>query len=194
MLVFLFVLLIILSSIILLLALTSIQIQINNLIIKNNKKEDGEVKIVLKLLKIIPYFEIDVLNSKFIKKEITLKKHPRLKNKISLKKLIEIADLEELYVKLNLQSENLIFLTFATVLVSTILSIIFVQNLLTEEEGKYSVNMQFGNNTKYELYITSILNIKIIHIISVMCENLIKRRVDINARKSYRRTYEYNHE
>ena len=123
MLVFLFVLLIILSSIILLLALTSIQIQINNLIIKNNKKEDGEVKIVLKLLKIIPYFEIDVLNSKFIKKEITLKKHPRLKNKISLKKLIEIADLEELYVKLNLQSENLIFLTFATVLVSTILSI-----------------------------------------------------------------------
>ena len=90
MLVFLFVLLIILSSIILLLALTSIQIQINNLIIKNNKKEDGEVKIVLKLLKIIPYFEIDVLNSKFIKKEITLKKHPRLKNKISLKKLIEM--------------------------------------------------------------------------------------------------------
>lgn len=194
MLVFLFVLLIILSIIILLLALTTIQIQINNLVIKDNKKKDGEIIIVLKLLKIIPYLEINLLDSKFIKKEMALKKNSKLKNKISLKNLLKIVKLEELYIKLNLQSENLVVLTFVTVLISTILSIIFTQNMISEEEGKYSVNMKFGNNTKYELYITSILNIKIIHIISIMCENLIKRRVDTNARKSYRRTYEYNHE
>lgn len=194
MLVFLLVLLIILSIIILLLALTTIQIQINNLIIKDNKRRDGEIKIVLKLFKIIPYLEINLLDSKFIKKEMSLKKHSKKKNKITLENLLEIAKLEELYIKVNFQSENLLILTFATVLISTILSIIFAKNMLAKDEGKYSVNMQFGNNTKYEIYITSILNVKIIHIISVMCENLIKRRVDTNARKSYRRTYEYNHE
>jgi len=194
MLVFLFVLLLILSITILLLALTTIQIQINNLIIKDNQRKDGEVKIVFKLLKVIPYLEINLLDSNFIKKEMKLKRYSTQKNKISLENLVEIAKLQELYVKLNLQSENLILLTFVTVLMSTILSIIFTQNMLSEDEGKYSVNMKFGNDTKYELYITSILNVKIIHIISVMCENLIKRRVDTNARKSYRRTYEYNHE
>ena len=51
MLVFLFALLIILSIIILLLVLTTIQIQINNLIIKDGQRKDGEVKIVFKLLK-----------------------------------------------------------------------------------------------------------------------------------------------
>lgn len=194
MLVFLVVLLIILSIIILLLVLTTIQIQINNLIIKNNQRKDGEIKIVLKLLRIIPYLEINLLDSKFIKKEMSLKKRSKKRNKITLEKLLEIAKLEELYIKVNLQSENLLILTFATVLISTILSIIFAKNMLSEDEGKYSVNMQFGNNTRYELYITSIFNVKIIHIISVMCENLRKRRVDTNARKSYRRTYEYNYE
>ena len=181
MLVFLFALLIILSIIILLLVLTTIQIQINNLIIKDGQRKDGEVKIVFKLLKVIPYLEINLLDSHFMKKEIQLKKYSKQRNKIS-------------YVKLNLQSEKLILLTFITVLMSTILSIIFTKNMISEDEGKYSVNMKFGNDTKYEIYITSILNVKIIHIISVMCENLIKRRVDTNARKSYTRTYEYNYE
>lgn len=194
MLVFLFALLIILSIIILLLVLTTIQIQINNLIIKDGQRKDGEVKIVFKLLKVIPYLEINLLDSHFMKKEIQLKKYSKQRNKISLENLLKIAKLQELYVKLNLQSEKLILLTFITVLMSTILSIIFTKNMISEDEGKYSVNMKFGNDTKYELYITSILNVKIIHIISVMCENLIKRRVDTNARKPYTRTYEYNYE
>ena len=194
MLVFLFALLIILSIIILLLVLTTIQIQINNLIIKDGQRKDGEVKIVFKLLKVIPYLEINLLDSHFMKKEIQLKKYSKQRNKISLENLLKIAKLQELYVKLNLQSEKLILLTFITVLMSTILSIIFTKNMISEDEGKYSVNMKFGNDTKYELYITSILNVKIINTIRVMCESLIKRRVDTNARKSYTRTYEYNYE
>ena len=167
MLVFLFALLIILSIIILLLVLTTIQIQINNLIIKDGQRKDGEVKIVFKLLKVIPYLEINLLDSHFMKKEIQLKKYSKQRNKISLENLLKIAKLQELYVKLNLQSEKLILLTFITVLMSTILSIIFTKNMISEDEGKYSVNMKFGNDTKYELYITSILNVKIIHIISL---------------------------
>ena len=72
MLVFFFIILIILGSLIVLLAGTTIQLQINNLYIKDNQRKDGEIKIVLKLLKIIPYLDINLLYSKFIKKQMTL--------------------------------------------------------------------------------------------------------------------------
>lgn len=72
MLVFFFIVLIILGSLIILLAATTIQLQINNLYIRDNQKKEGEIKIVLKLLNIIPYLELNLLDSKFIKKQMTL--------------------------------------------------------------------------------------------------------------------------
>jgi len=85
-------------------------------------------------------------------------------------------------------------MTFATVILSTILSIIFAKNMIDKDNGKYGINMRYSNNTNYEIYLNSIINIKVIHIISVMCESLKRKRADKNARKSYRRAYEYNHE
>lgn len=201
MLVFFFILLIILGSLIVLLALTTIQLQINNLYIKNNKKKEGEIKVVLKLLKIIPYLEINLLDSKFLKRQISLEKleknisTSKLKlYKTELKQILEVTKLEEIYLKVNIQSENIFFMTFATVIISTILSIIFAKNMVDKDEGKYGINMKYANNTAYEIYLNSIINIKVIHIISVMCENIKRKRADTNARKSYRRSYEYNHE
>lgn len=201
MLVFFFILLIILGSLIVLLALTTIQLQINNLYIKNNKKKEGEIKVVLKLLKIIPYLEINLLDSKFLKRQISLEKleknisTSKLKlYKTELKQILEVTKLEEIYLKVNIQSENIFFMTFATVITSTILSIIFAKNMVDKDEGKYGINMKYANNTAYEIYLNSIINIKVIHIISVMCENIKRKRADTNARKSYRRAYEYNHE
>lgn len=201
MLVFFFILLIILGSLIVLLALTTIQLQINNLYIKNNKKKEGEIKVVLKLLKIIPYLEINLLDSKFLKRQISLEKleknisTSKLKlYKTELKQILEVTKLEEIYLKVNIQSENIFFMTFATVIISTILSIIFAKNMVDKDEGKYGINIKYANNTAYEIYLNSIINIKVIHIISVMCENIKRKRADTNARKSYRRAYEYNHE
>lgn len=201
MLVFFLILLIILGSLIVLLALSTIQLQINNLHIKDNRKIDGEIKIVLKVLKIIPYLEINLLDSKFIKKQITLQNLEKNMNKSKikiykseLKQILEITKLEELYVKINFESENIFLMTFATVILSTILSIIFAKNMIEKEEGKFGINMKYSNNTNYEIYLNSIINVKVIHIISVMCESLKRKRADKNARKSYRRTYEYNHE
>ncbi len=201
MLVFFFIVLIILGSLIVLLAATTIQLQINNLYIKNNQKKDGEIKIVLKFLNIIPYLELNLLDSKFIKKKMTLENLEKNMNKskikiykTELKQILGITKVEELYVKINLQSENIFLMTFATVVLSTILSIIFAKNMIDKDEGKYGISMKYANNTTYEIYLNSIINIKIIHIISVMCEILKRKRADKNARKSYRRTYEYNHE
>lgn len=201
MLVFFFIILIILGSLIVLLAGTTIQLQINNLYIKDNQRKDGEIKIVLKLLKIIPYLDINLLDSKFIKKQMTLENLEKNMNKSKiktykneLKQILEITKVEELYVKINLQSENIFLMTFATVILSTILSIIFAKNMIDKDNGKYGINMRYSNNTNYEIYLNSIINIKVIHIISVMCESFKRKRADKNARKSYRRAYEYNHE
>ena len=201
MLVFFFVILIILSKFVLILVNTTAQIQINNMWIKDNQKKEGEVKLILKILKIIPYFEINLLDNKFIKKRITLKnlektmqntKRKILKNDIT--KFLSITKIDELYVRINLQSSNLIILSFVTVIISTILSIVFAKNMINKEEGKYRINIKYSNETKYEIYLNSIINLKFIHIISVMCENLKRKRADKNATKSYRRAYGYNHE
>ena len=85
MLVFFFIILIILGSLIVLLAGTTIQLQINNLYIKDNQRKDGEIKIVLKLLKIIPYLDINLLDSKFIKKQMTLENLEKNMNKSKIK-------------------------------------------------------------------------------------------------------------
>ena len=196
MLVFFFIVLIILGSLIVLLAATTAQLQIINFEIKDNKKNDGEIKLILKFLKLIPYLEINLLDSKFIKKRITLKsiektiKIAKLKlYKDKITRFLEITKVEELYLKINLQSNNLII-----VILSTILSIVFAKNMIDKDEGRYGINMEYSNNTRYEIYLNCIINLKFIHIISVMCESFKRKRADKNARKSYRRAYEYNHE
>lgn len=201
MLVFFFVILIILATIIILLAATTVQIQINNLFVKDNKIKEGEIKVVFKLLKIIPYFEINLLESKALRKKITLKNIEKNMKKANLKlyknyttQFLEITKIDELYLKINLQSSNLIALSFVTVIISTILSIIFAKNMISKEEGRYEINIKYSEQTQYEIYLNSIINLKFIHIISVMCENLKGKRADKNATKSYRRTYGYNHE
>ena len=105
MLVFFFIVLIILGSLIILLAATTIQLQINNLYIRDNQKKEGEIKIVLKLLNIIPYLELNLLDSKFIKKQMTLENLEKNidKSKIEiykneLKQILGITKVEELYV------------------------------------------------------------------------------------------------
>ena len=201
MLVFFFIVLIILGSLIVLLAATTAQLQIINFEIKDNKKNDGEIKLILKFLKLIPYLEINLIDSKFIKKRITLKsiektiKIAKLKlYKDKITRFLEITKVEELYLKINLQSNNLIIMSFITVILSTILSIVFAKNMIDKDEGRYGINMEYSNNTRYEIYLNCIINLKFIHIISVMCESFKRKRADKNARKSYRRAYEYNHE
>ena len=56
--------------ILLVLALTSLQIQFDNLKIVNNKIKSGRIKLVLKFLKIFSFFELDLLESKFFKNKI----------------------------------------------------------------------------------------------------------------------------
>lgn len=190
-----------LGIILLILALSTLQIQFDNIKIVNNKIIEGKIKLVLKFLKIFSYFELDLLESKFFKNKMkldniqkNLTKEKMSKYKIETKEFLNVTDVEELYIKIDLQGENIILLSFVTVILSTILSVIMAKNNLSKEFGKYKVNLNYNLKHMYELNISSVFNIKFIHIISIMCENLRKRRVKENANKSYRRSYGHNYE
>ena len=190
-----------LGIILLILALSTLQIQFDNIKIVNNKIIEGKIKLVLKFLKIFSYFELDLLESKFFKNKMkldniqkNLTKEKMSKYKIETKEFLNVTDVEELYIKIDLQGENIILLSFVTVILSTILSVIMAENNLSKEFGKYKVNLNYNLKPMYELNISSVFNIKFIHIISIMCENLRKRRVKENANKSYRRSYGHNYE
>ena len=190
-----------LGIILLILALSTLQIQFDNIKIVNNKIIEGKIKLVLKFLKIFSYFELDLLESKFFKNKMkldniqkNLTKEKMSKYKIETKEFLNVTDVEELYIKIDLQGENIILLSFVTVILSTILSVIMAKNNLSKEFGKYKVNLNYNLKPMYELNISSVFNIKFIHIISIMCENLRKRRVKENANKSYRRSYGHNYE
>lgn len=190
-----------LGIILLILALSTLQIQFDNIKIVNNKIMEGKIKLVLKFLKIFSYFELDLFESKFFKNKMkldniqkNLTKEKMSKYKIETKEFLNVTDVEELYIKIDLQGENIILLSFVTVILSTILSVIMAKNNLSKEFGKYKVNLNYNLKPMYELNISSVFNIKFIHIISIMCENLRKRRVKENANKSYRRSYGHNYE
>ena len=190
-----------LGIILLILALSTLQIQFDNIKIVNNKIMEGKIKLVLKFLKIFSYFELDLFESKFFKNKMkldniqkNLTKEKMSKYKIETKEFLNVTDVEELYIKIDLQGENIILLSFVTVILSTILSVIMSKNNLSKEFGKYKVNLNYNLKPMYELNISSVFNIKFIHIISIMCENLRKRRVKENANKSYRRSYGHNYE
>lgn len=190
-----------LGIILLILALSTLQIQFDNIKIVNNKIIEGKIKLVLKFLKIFSYFELDLLESKFFKNKMkldniqkNLTKEKMSKYKIETKEFLNVTDVEELYIKIDLQGENIILLSFVIVILSTILSVIMAKNNLSKEFGKYKVNLNYNLKPMYELNISSVFNIKFIHIISIMCENLRKRRVKENANKSYRRSYGHNYE
>ena len=61
-----------LGIILLILALSTLQIQFDNIKIVNNKIMEGKIKLVLKFLKIFSYFELDLLESKFFKNKMKL--------------------------------------------------------------------------------------------------------------------------
>lgn len=187
--------------VLLVLALTTLQIQFDNLKIVNNKIKSGRIKLVLKFLKIFSYFELDLLESKFFKNKIklaniqkNLTKEKISKFKIDTKEILELTKVEELYIKIDLQGEFIWILSLVTVIISSVLSIIMAKNNLDKEFGKYKVNFNYNMKTMYELDVSSVLNIKLIHIISIMCENLKRRREEKNANKSYRRSYGHNYE
>jgi len=206
----LFLKIILIISIFLILIITvKVEVKIQN-IKYNSEKVKGErlannYQIIIKILTLekIPIFRLKINKSKIekinakthlkqkIKKEIQkqdIAKAIEMEKKYDLKKLIlEVyknikLETENINLKIDIGTENVVLTSFIIPIISTILAFTVKRNF--EVQPIY----QNKNIIKFEL--NGIFSVKMIHIIDTICILKKKRRVYKNERTSNRRTYD----
>lgn len=206
----LFLKIILIISIFLILIITvKVEVKMQN-IKYNSEKVKGErlannYQIIIKILTLekIPIFRLKINKSKIekinakthlkqkIKKEIQkqdIAKAIEMEKKYDLKKLIlEVyknikLETENINLKIDIGTENVVLTSFIIPIISTILAFTVKRNF--EVQPIY----QNKNIIKFEL--NGIFSVKMIHIIDTICILKKKRRVYKNERTSNRRTYD----
>ena len=137
-----------------------------------------------------------IKGSKFISKGIL--KKVLLEDEDKILKSENIERLQNLNIKinkLNLEMKidllDTIYTSFAVVIMSTILSIILAQKTEKYSDGKYKyiITPIYKNNIQIIIKLNCIINIEMVHIISILYMLFKKRSVDYDERTSDRRTY-----
>lgn len=206
----LFLKIILIISIFLILIITvKVEVKIQN-IKYNSEKVKGErlannYQIIIKILTLekIPIFILKINKSKIekinakthlkqkIKEEIQkqdIAKAIEMEKKFDLKKLIPEVykniklETENINLKIDIGTENVVLTSFIIPIISTILAFTVKRNF--EVQPIY----QNKNIIKFEL--NGIFSVKMIHIIDTICILKKKRRVYKNERTSNRRTYD----
>ena len=206
----LFLKIILIISIFLILIITvKVEVKIQN-IKYNSEKVKGErltnnYQIIIKILTLekIPIFRLKIHKSKIekinakthlkqkIKEEIQkqdIAKAIEMEKKYDLKKLIPEVykniklETENINLKIDIGTENVVLTSFIIPIISTILAFTVKRNF--EVQPIY----QNKNIIKFEL--NGIFSVKMIHIIDTICILKKKRRVYKNERTSNRRTYD----
>ena len=206
----LFLKIILIISIFLILIITvKVEVKIRN-IKYNSEKVKGErltnnYQIIIKILTLekIPIFRLKINKSKIekinvkthlkqkIKEEIQkqdIAKAIEMEKKYDLKKLIPEVykniklETENINLKIDIGTENVVLTSFIIPIISTILAFTVKRNF--EVQPIY----QNKNIIKFEL--NGIFSVKMIHIIDTICILKKKRRVYKNERTSNRRTYD----
>lgn len=206
----LFLKIILIISIFLILIITvKVEVKIQN-IKYNSEKVKGErlannYQIIIKILTLekIPIFRLKINKSKIekinakthlkqkIKEEIQkqdIAKAIEMEKKFDLKKLIPEVykniklETENINLKIDIGTENVVLTSFIIPIISTILAFTVKRNF--EVQPIY----QNKNIIKFEL--NGIFSVKMIHIIDTICILKKKRRVYKNERTSNRRTYD----
>ena len=206
----LFLKIILIISIFLILIITvKVEVKIRN-IKYNSEKVKGErlannYQIIIKILTLekIPIFRLKINKSKIekinakthlkqkIKEEIQkqdIAKAIEMEKKYDLKKLISEVykniklETENINLKIDIGTENVVLTSFIIPIISTILAFTVKRNF--EVQPIY----QNKNIIKFEL--NGIFSVKMIHIIDTICILKKKRRVYKNERTSNRRTYD----
>jgi len=183
--------------------LSKIKINIKQLELNSSKLKSANFKVMvgLYLFGKIRIIWITIDNNK-IKKLDNIKlpiklKIPELKidkELIKLRKKVKF-NIEEFNLKLNIDTENVFIQTYLVVILSTLLSIILFKTV-RKSNAKIYYNIQplYQNKNSLDLNLTSIISIKLVHIINMSFDFIKKVRCDKNERMSNRRSYEYSHE
>lgn len=207
-LVFIFLGLLIIISILFLIFITStLKIKIENLQI-GNYKNNREYRAFLQLyfLNKIKIFSIRINNERIRKmyssKQIEKIDFNKIKENIpinretlSIIKELKL-EIEKLDLEINIGIEDAVLTSYLVAVIASLISILlphFVKSR-NNKKIKYVVEPIY-NKTKFNMYLDSIISIKIVHIIYIIYQ-LVKKGKERknNERTSNRRAYAYSHE
>ena len=207
--VFLFIILMIIIMFITL----KIKFEIQNLKISTNEKthlnKKYQIKIVIYTLGFIPILKIKlnnkkikkIINNQKIKEKIKQQETKIIENKANIDKELIISlkniktEVKEINLKIRIGTENASLTAFTIPVIST-----FIAMFLSKQIKKYNDKQVFLVEPVYldknllNIEISSIFQIKMIHIINTICIVNKKRKGDKNERTSNRRSYDYGYE
>ena len=203
--VFLFILL----TIIIVLIFSKIQVEIENFRLnlpknKNKILNDTFFKIKLVIFGTLPIINLKINREKLKKLENNLKdKKIKLdinkigkqitKENINDAKKLQM-HIEKIKLKINFGTENTILTSFIVPIISTIWSIVLTKKRVKEEKQRLEINPIYNKGNLVNIVFEGIFEIKMIHIIKVICAKIKKRRVEKYERTSNRRAYDYSYE
>ena len=204
--VFLFILL----TIIIVLIFSKIQVEIENFRLnlpKNKNKILNDTflfKIKLVIFGTLPIINLKINREKLKKLENNLKdKKIKLdinkigkqitKENINDAKKLQM-HIEKIKLKINFGTENTILTSFMVPILSTVWSIVLTKKRVKEEKQRLEINPIYNKGNLVNIVFEGIFEIKMIHIIKVICAKIKKRRVEKYERTSNRRAYDYSYE
>ena len=204
--VFLFILL----TIIIVLIFSKIQVEIENFRLnlpKNKNKILNDTflfKIKLVIFGTLPIINLKINREKLKKLENNLKdKKIKLdinkigkqitKENINDAKKLQM-HIEKIKLKINFGTENTILTSFIVPIISTIWSIVLTKKRVKEEKQRLEINPIYNKGNLVNIVFEGIFEIKMIHIIKVICAKIKKRIVEKYERTSNRRAYDYSYE
>ena len=190
--------------------LSSIEFNIEKLIVSNNNNEQKFKKEFLSFIEIKLFSKIKILKIKIdqdrIKKikekigEIDLKSYRKKGkfNKEDLKILKKLSlKLKKFNFKINIGLDNVFTLSFVIPLLSTIVSMFLANNIkdMKKQEYSYCINPIYNVKNMIDIDFSSIFSIKIVHIIYIIFIYLKKKgEMNKDERTSNRRSYAYRYE
>ena len=207
-----------LSLIFLMICLSSLEIEINDLYINSKNKKHHKLQkylfsIRLKLLDKITWLKIKIdknkmkkiENSKIFKSKVFNKineyEHIRdiiLKNKEEIFKKDNIKYIKEINPKVNQFNLNMqictsdgIFTSFSVAILAAIISILLANNVEKFDKNKYKyvITPIYEQKPNIKIELNCIISIKIVHIMNVIYMLMRKRRVEYDERTSNRGSY-----
>lgn len=197
------------SIILLLLLFSKIRIEIENIRFTSQKQprhinKDYKITIKLLVLKKIPIIKINITKTKLekleLKKQIEKINFGELvdnkKFDIKLIKAIKRlnVDIKRINLKAEIGTENAALTAILIPILSTILSIIISRKIKKEQNQKFEIKPIYINQSLINILFSGIFEIKMLHIINVICILNKKEGVDKNERTSNRRAYDYSYE
>ena len=167
-----------------------IQKIINNQTIKEKIKQQENNKKIQK-----------IINNQTIKEKIKQQETKIIENKANIDKELIMSlkniktEIKEINLKIMIGTENASLTAFTIPVISTLVAVVLSKQIKKYNEKQvFLIEPVYLDKNLLNIEISSIFQIKMIHIINTICIVNKKRKGDKNERTSNRRTYDYGYE